>query len=170
MAILRDRLMVGHENLDLGIGVRIPIPQPLALMKNILHEFNLNPNNSVVIGSGILQALGIRKSNDIDLVVDDKTFDSLKKSGKFKIKTGFGEREILYNDLFEIGKELLVLDKNMKLIDLSEESVVMDEVRYLGLNLLYKIKKSWITAGTAREKDIEDVKLIEKYKNNLKIQ
>ena len=34
-----------------------------------LRELGLNADNAIVIGSGILQALGIRKSNDIDLVV-----------------------------------------------------------------------------------------------------
>jgi hypothetical protein len=137
-------------------------------MKKNLETIGLDSNNSIVIGSGILQALEIRKSNDIDLVVSNETFNSLKKSGNFKIKTGFGGREVLYNDLFEIGKEWLVLGESQNLIDLSKGSIVIDNVRYLALDLLYKIKKSWITVGTAREKDIKDVKLIEKYKNNLK--
>lgn len=38
--------------------------------KNKLATLGLSARNSVVIGSGILDALGIRKSNDIDVVVD----------------------------------------------------------------------------------------------------
>lgn len=134
-------------------------------MKNDLAKIKLTSANSIVIGSGILQALGIRKSHDIDLVVDDTSFNHLKQLGKFKIKNGFSGEEILYDDLFEIGKEWVVLNKTMKLNELSRESIVLDGVKYIDLNLLYKIKENWIKDGVGRDKDVKDLKLIDKYRS-----
>lgn len=132
-----------------------------------LLQLGLKPDNSVVIGSGILQALGIRDSKDIDLVVTKEAFDHLKKLGVFKTKMSVYKQEVIYNDTLEIGQEWLAMERPLKLNDLIKDSVIIEGVRYLSLNLLYKIKKSWIDAGTARQKDVEDVKLIEKYLNKL---
>lgn len=131
-------------------------------MRKILQELGLNPNNSIVIGSGILQALGIRKSKDIDIVSTQKIYNSLKKSGKFVISENHGH-ETLADNLFEIAIDWNVLGKSYSFKDFSSNSIVIDKVRYITLDFLYKAKKSWIDGGYARPKDIEDVKLIERY-------
>lgn len=59
-------------------------------MKKTLQKLSLNPDNSIVIGSGILQALGIRKSKDIDIVATQEIYDSLKKTGEFTISKNHG--------------------------------------------------------------------------------
>ncbi len=131
-------------------------------MKKILQKLGLNPNNSIIIGSGILQALGIRKSKDIDIVVNQEIYDSLKKSGKFTTSKNHG-RETLTDDLFEIGTSWNVLGKSHNFKDFDNDSIVIDGVRYITLDFLYKAKRSWVQGGYARQKDIEDIKLIEKY-------
>lgn len=131
-------------------------------MKKILQKLNLNPNNSVVIGSGILQALKIRKSKDIDLVVTQATYSSLKKTGKFTISINHG-REILKDGLFEIGTNWRVLDKNYEFENFTNESIIIDNVRYITLDFLYRAKRSWLRQKDVRQKDIEDVRLIGKY-------
>lgn len=135
-------------------------------MKSMLQKLGLNPDNSVVIGSGILQALGIRNSKDIDLVTSQEMFDSLSKSGNFSVTKNHG-RNILKDDLFEIGTEWNVLGKSYKFENFLDDSIVIEGVRYITLDFLLKAKKSWINEGSARKKDIEDVKLIEKYIKNL---
>lgn len=133
-------------------------------MKKKIYALDLNQNNSVVIGSGILQALGIRESKDIDMVVTQKMYDSLKKSGKFEeYKTQY-KREVLKNGLFEIGTDWNVLGKSYKFEDFENDSEIIDGVRYITLNFLYRAKDSWLKDGTARPKDIHDLKLIDKYR------
>jgi len=53
-------------------------------IKGKLNEFGLNPGNAVVIGSGILNALKIRGSNDIDVVVTLEKYQSLALDSRFK--------------------------------------------------------------------------------------
>ena len=85
-------------------------------MEKNLEEFYLNSENSIVVGSGILQVLDIRKSNDIDLVVTPKIYDSLINSGKFTVLKYYS-REILKNNIFEIGTDWVVLGKSYKFED-----------------------------------------------------
>lgn len=131
-------------------------------MENMLRELDLNPNNSIVIGSGVLQALGIRKSKDIDMVVNQEAYGLLKESKKFTIQESHG-RETLSDDLFEIAASWNVLDRTYKFEDFISDSIIIDGVRYITLEFLYKVKKSWLNDNDVRQKDIDDVKLIENY-------
>ena len=97
--------------------------------------------NSVVIGSGILDALGIRKSNDIDVVVDKETYAHLKESGRFQEEQHYG-RSVLVDDSFEVNAHWGVLGKDQTLSDLTEQSVTIDDVRYITLDFLLAVKNS----------------------------
>lgn len=127
-----------------------------------LSELGLNSNNSVIIGSGILSALHIRSSNDIDVVVDPDTYLRLRQLKRFKIKNSYG-REILADNLFEIGTSWGVLDKDQILDDLTKNSVVIDGTRYITLEFLLAVKQSWLNGDNIRQKDIDDVELIQEY-------
>jgi hypothetical protein len=130
--------------------------------KNKLATLGLNARNSVVIGSGILDALGMRKSNDIDVVVDETMYAQLKESDRFQEKQHYG-RSVLVDDSFEINTYWGVLGKHQTLRDLAEQSVIIDEVRYITLDFLLAVKKSWLQDDDVRQKDIDDVELIENY-------
>jgi|SRR3989338_751658 len=134
-------------------------------MNNKLNELGLDASNSIVIGSGILQALGIRISKDIDLVVSQDAYVRLKESGKFSPYVNQYKKEVLIDDLFEIGTSWDVLNKKYQFDDFKDDSIVIDEVRYVTLDFLYKVKDSWFKAGTARPKDLDDLNLIEEFKN-----
>lgn len=134
-------------------------------MKETLEKIDLTPDNCVVIGSGILQALGIRQSHDIDVVAKEEIYSKLKETGKFEIEQNHG-REILKDDTFEIGTSWFVLDKAYRFEDFEKESVMIDGVRYITLDFLLRVKKSWVTEGTVRDKDLNDIKLIEEYIEN----
>jgi hypothetical protein len=137
-------------------------------IKQKLLEIGLSSDNSVVIGSGILQALKIRDSKDIDLVVTENEYEGLKQGGKLTTHVTKYKKEVLKDDLFEIGTSWDVLDKEYKFEDFENNSVVIDGVRYITLDFLYKTKESWLKGGTARPKDINDLELLEEYKNKTK--
>lgn len=46
-----------------------------------VEKLNLRKNEFVVLGSGILAALGIRNADDIDLLIQPELFEKLKKEG-----------------------------------------------------------------------------------------
>ena len=127
-----------------------------------LAELGLNASNSVVIGSGIMEALGIRPSNDIDLVIAGTAYESLKGRGHFTEKTTHG-RPILDDGIFEIGVAWTVLGQEMELRDLKKRSIIINDVRYITLEFLLAVKKSWSAGDNVRQKDKDDIRLIERY-------
>ena len=127
-----------------------------------LQEIGLHTENCVVIGSSILSAYGIRGTDDIDVVTDSETYDRLASNVRFDEAEDHG-REVLTDELFEIGTSWGVLDKDQTLDDLTEHSTVIDGVRYVTITFLLAVKKSWLLDEEVRQKDIDDVKLIEDY-------
>lgn len=129
-----------------------------------LKEYSLSKDNSLVMCSGILNTLNLRESHDIDLVVDENTFERLKKSGDFEIKH-YGNDEMLLNNVFEICKtwEIEEWNKVYRLDDFKKDSVIIDNVRYISLNFLLKYKQLLASRHNPREKDINDIEIIKGY-------
>lgn len=128
---------------------------------NLLAELDLTPENSVVIGSGVLNALNLRASKDVDVVVTEDAYGRLSQDPRFTEKQSHG-RTILVDDVFEIGTFWGVLGKNQTLDDLFEQSTVIEGVRYITPQFLLAAKQSWLT-DAGRPKDFADVRLIEDY-------
>lgn len=136
-------------------------------IKSKLDELGLNPDNSVIIGSGILSALDLREGKDIDVVVTEDKYKELADNSRFKKEQNHG-REILVDDLFEIGTSWTVVGKTWKFNDLLSHSTIVDGVRYNTIEFLLDVKRRWIADGEGRQKDIDDVKLMEQYLTGLK--
>jgi hypothetical protein len=134
-----------------------------------LAALGLNPKNSVVIGSGILNALGLRRSRDIDVVATETKYRKLASNSRFRREQSHG-REILIDGLCEIGVDWTVLGKTWNFNDLNGRFIVIDNVRYITLEFLFEAKCGWIKDGTGRPKDIDDVKLMEAYLLNIRNQ
>lgn len=97
-------------------------------LKDELAQLGLSAENSVIIGSGILNALGIRKSGDVDVVVDEKDYERLSREDRFTLGENHG-RPVLLNDTFEICTGWGVLGRSYKLQDFMPEMVVIDGIR-----------------------------------------
>ncbi len=129
------------------------------VIKNKLNELGLNSDSAVVIGSGILSALNLRESKDIDVVVTEEKYKELSNNSRFRKEQNHG-REILDDGLFEIGTSWTVIGKTWKFEDLLDRSTIIDGVRYNSLEFLLEAKRGWIADGEGRQKDIDDVKLM----------
>lgn len=132
-----------------------------------LSTLSLNPDNSVVIGSGILSALKLRENRDIDVIVTKEKYKELADNNRFKRKQNHG-REILTDGLFEIGTRWIIVGKTWEFDDLLDCSTTIDGVRYNSVEFLLGAKRRWIANGEGRQKDIDDVKLMEQYFSGLK--
>ena len=128
----------------------------------------LTSNNAVIIGSGILNALGLRPSKDIDVIVTEEKYKELSVNSNLR-KGEIRGKEVLKDDLFEIGISWSVLSKTWSFNDLIGQSVIIDGIRYITIQFLLSVKKSWLTNGESRDKDIEDIKLIENYLKSVRI-
>jgi len=136
-------------------------------IKTKLDELGLSLDNAVIIGSGILSALNLRESKDIDVVVTEEKYKRLVDNSRLKKEQNHG-REILSDDLFEIGTSWTVVGNTWKFDNLLNHSIIIDGVRYNTIEFLLDAKRRWIADGEGREKDTNDVKLIEQYLSGLK--
>ncbi len=122
-------------------------------LKQKITELNLPINSYIVVGSGILGALGIRESGDVDLVVTDEAYNAIEKLGW---KRGlWGEIIVFQHEVFDISNDWY--GKSAE--DLLPYAQVVDQVPYLSLDDVYEWKKQ-----RAQEKDIHDLKLIDDYR------
>jgi hypothetical protein len=117
-----------------------------------IQSLNLPKDSFVVVGSGILDALKIRESNDIDMIVSQKVFDELDAAG-WKHDT-WADQTVLKKDLFDLGVHWM----GEEVEQLLGRATVINDIPYLSLTDLLAWKKD-----CARPKDIVDVQLISEY-------
>jgi hypothetical protein len=121
--------------------------------KQKITELNLPEHSYIVVGSGILGALGIRESNDIDLVVDKEVYNNIEKLNWDKGL--WGDHPVLQRDVFDIGHDWYGETAQ----DLLKRAQIIDGIPYLSLDEVYEWKKM-----KGREKDLHDVVLIDQYR------
>lgn len=108
----------------------------------------------VVIGSGLLDAYKLRPSEDVDLVVSDQLYETLKQSGEYDEVQKY-DGHILTADKIEIMRSWL---KNQTFMALVETSVTIDGVQFVNPEILLENKRI-----RGSEKDRRDVALLEEY-------
>ena len=132
-----------------------------------IKELALPPHEYVVIGSGILDALGIRKARDIDIVASKKLFKELSSNRKVWKKKwfflGFMERKAIQKDGVEIYSRFKYRNYKYDFQAIADRVIVVDEIPFMNLDDLIELKKH-----LGRPKDLKDIKLIEEYKKNTK--
>lgn len=113
---------------------------------------NLSPEKFVVEGSGILDALGIRESRDLDIVVEQPVFEELQQRG-FVPKIKDKDPYLAYGDT-----EVWLSFDGKGFAELMDEAVQIKGYNFTGLDMI----KSW-KQRRGLEKDKRDLILIEKY-------
>ncbi len=117
-----------------------------------LRGIDLHPDDYVVIGSGILDALKIRESNDVDIVVDRKIFEDLRQRG-MRERSKNGDNYLMYKDL-----EIWLNFDGKDFGQLHDNAILIEGFNFINLETL----KSW-KLKKGRNKDLEDIKLINVY-------
>lgn len=114
----------------------------------------------VVIGGGILDALGIRSTDDVDLAVTPKLLKELQATGEW-------EEEVKHNKTF-LKKDDVDINPDISWSEYpttNEQAIasatVIDGVPFINLEELKRFK-----TASAREKDLADLVLIEKYQSD----
>ncbi len=129
-----------------------------------VEALDLPQNEFVVLGSGILAALGIREVGDIDLLVKPEFFEVLKNNGwSYEvIEIGGQPREMISKGNVQAFKDFWFDEKIFPVEEGFKRSVTIKGVKFISLQTLLEYKKT-----ATREKDANDVLLIEEYlKNN----
>jgi len=118
----------------------------------------------IVIGSGILDQLGIRPASDIDLAASSDLMKKLsEESDDWSKKFGYNQRFYFVKDdgSAEVWDGWDFDGQAVSYDDLLDYAVKYDGVRFVDLEFLRKWK-SW----RGREKDVRDVELIDEWRAN----
>ncbi len=125
-----------------------------------VEKLNLTKEDFVVLGSGILSALGIRDAEDIDLLVRPQLFEKLKNEGwQYEVIEIEGKpRDMLSKGNAQVFKDFWWKDKILSPEEGIAKAQTIKGINFISLQILLKYKKS-----SNREKDAKDVVLIEEY-------
>lgn len=126
---------------------------------NKIKELNLPEGEYVVVGSGIMDVLGIRKASDIDIAVTPDLHNKLRKIGEWKEEERHG-LIFLKKDVFEIIPQLEWENYSTTTKEAISSSLTIEGISFMNLDELCKFKKA-----LGREKDYKDIELIKKYQN-----
>lgn len=127
-----------------------------------LEHLELDASTSIVIGSGIMQALGLRRAGDLDLVVTTDDYRRLEAWPDFEpgqARSG----PILVGDGLEIFQTWSAAGANRGFDYLRQRSAVIDAIRYVSLEFLLAVKEAREGEGADRPKDHEDIRLIREH-------
>ncbi|KND48895.1 MAG: hypothetical protein AB200_00510 [Parcubacteria bacterium C7867-005] len=130
-----------------------------------LRMLDLPKGEYVVIGSGIMGALGIRKVTDLDFIVTPQVFDRLRSEGweYCEIEIEGRIRQKLVKGSMEAFKDFWYNGEDRDTVQMIRDAEMIEDYPFMSLDDLLKFKKS-----LDRPKDHEDIKLIEEYLSNNK--
>ena len=126
-------------------------------------SLNLPFGQYIIIGAGILQALGLRDTNDIDVVVTESLFEKLKASGKYKEDVKYNKKFLVADDV-EIIMPLSWADYSTTTEEAIKTALVIEGIPFLNIQETIKFK-----TALGREQDFKDIELLKNYaraKNN----
>ncbi len=110
----------------------------------------------VVIGSGLLDALHLRESNDIDLVVSEALFIKLQSTSGYTLSYLHGEQRLEKGDV-EIWRTWGAREDETYEM-LQSEGVEVDGVRFCSPQIIIRHKQERQTP-----KDVRDTRLLREY-------
>jgi hypothetical protein len=124
------------------------------IIKRQLAALQLSPGEAIVVGSGILEVLGIRESQDLDLMISEPVFWRIANTELLSV--------ILYpdgtNGLNLDAVELMYSWLGRTVEDITPHVIEIDGVQFLSLTGLRAMKLEH-----GRAKDLRDVELIDQY-------
>lgn len=129
-------------------------------MKNIIEkikDLNFPANQYVVAGSGILDALGIRKASDIDIAVLPELHKKLCESGNWQKEEKY-EKIFLKREGIDIIPSISWSEYPTTTEEAIKSAMIIEGIPFLNLEELKKFKKA-----LGRDKDFEDIELINDY-------
>jgi hypothetical protein len=97
-----------------------------------LKELNLPDGSFVVVGSGILAALGLRDTDDIDLVVSPEIYEKFKADGWHE-EAGAAGNPILLHDVYDIGPSWNDPQNQPNLAEILSDALWVNDIPYANL-------------------------------------
>ncbi len=128
---------------------------PTSVVERI-KDLDLDPKQFVVICGGVLDALGLRRANDIDLVASSGLFRALRLSGQYDLHHRRDEAFLYDSAGVEIFTHWGTLDDEPNFFSLFEEGLSISGIRFANPRFVLDQKRL-----DNRAKDQVDVILLE---------
>jgi len=148
--------VIGKHNIYASLEEAIfDLPDSQRSTVDMVKRLDLPANSYVVIGGGVMEALGLRETNDVDLVVTKRTYDHFRAKGWREYVQDDGKRLLSHH-----GYQIMLTFVGKNMSELRENAFTISGVRFMSLDDLITCKQ---TIG--RKKDLEDIKLIRRYQS-----
>lgn len=121
----------------------------------------------VVVGSGHMIALGLKKGQDVDIVVTKDLFEKCKGEGWKQVSWTYTDKLghiYLRKGIVELYLDVNRGDFNPATEELIHRATIIDEVPFASLEDMLKFKKEY---NNVNPKHLNDIKLIEKHMEKL---
>lgn len=125
----------------------------------MVQRLELSPRSYVVIGGGVLEALGLRETMDVDMVVSKNAYQEFRSRGWREYVHDDGKRVLSHR-----GYRIMTSFMGRDLRRLQRHSFAIDGVRFMSLEDLIKSKEK-----LGRKKDRQDIALIRAYQKKHRI-
>ena len=122
---------------------------------NRIHQLNFDSNKFVIIDSGVMDALGLRTADDIDLVVTEDFFRELADRDDWTIKPARGGYMLAKDD---VKVALDWGDLSWDFESLYKNSLYIEGIAFASPEDVLRWKKQ-----QNRPKDTKDIELLENY-------
>ncbi len=126
---------------------------------SMVRRLNVSTRSYVVIGGGVLEALGLRDTIDADLVVSKNTYATFRSKGWHEDVHDDGKRVLTHR-----GYRIMTSFMGRDLKRLQKHAFSIDGVRFMGLDDLIDSKEA-----LNRAKDRKDITLIRAYQRRQRI-
>ncbi len=124
-------------------------------------ELGLPLDQIIIIGSGILDQLGIRRSTDIDVAARSEVLEKIARDDDWIERVDKNQRRYLvkHDGSVEIWDGWEIDGRVVEYDELLDYAVEYDGVKFVNLDFLRRWK-NW----RRREKDMQDVRLIDEWR------
>jgi len=120
-------------------------------------ELNFPEGEYIIVGSGPLEALGIRHASDIDIAVTPKLLERLRATGDWEEEVKYG-KTFLKKEKIDIIPQLSWDEYPTSTEEAIDSAMIIDGIYFMNLKELRKFKEA-----LGREKDFADIALIDAY-------
>jgi hypothetical protein len=127
------------------------------LIVDRIKALNLPAGQFVVIGSGVMDALGLRAAHDIDLVVTPEYFATLKQAGGWMLAKKHGE-EVLTHGALEVWLSWGSHNGQPNFSELYDNGLTIDGIRFTDPTFV----RDWKVEHN-RPKDRADIAILNEY-------
>ncbi|MFZ1249442.1 MAG: SulP family inorganic anion transporter [Candidatus Saccharimonadales bacterium] len=151
---LRD--LIGEDNIYPSLNEAIfDAPSSKRSVVEMVKRLDPPKQSYLVIAGGVMEAIGLRTTNDVDLVVTKSLYEEYRRKGWREYTQDDGKRILSHN-----GYQIMVTYVGRSLAELKKHSFMHEGVRFMGIEDLIACKKK-----IGRQKDLADLALLAQYFN-----